>query len=115
MQELALVVEAVEVVDEVAIERLLVKGSKSRHRYLGIDQLIDVELEGLHLLEGGRLDLGLADPDLGSQQGIGDTCCGKDACDQQDQYFLAPQDQDQLTQIDFITGRGLPTLGQLTV
>ncbi|MNI42776.1 hypothetical protein D3C73_970810 [compost metagenome] len=44
-QELALVIEAVEVVYKIIVERLLIEGGKSCHRYLGVDQLVDVELE----------------------------------------------------------------------
>ncbi|MNY79061.1 hypothetical protein D3C86_2195400 [compost metagenome] len=44
-QELALVIEAVEVVDKIIVERLLIEGGKSCHRYLSVDQLVDVELE----------------------------------------------------------------------
>ncbi|MNL31981.1 hypothetical protein D3C87_1538020 [compost metagenome] len=44
-QELTLVIEAVEIVDEISIERLLVKRGESRRWHLSIDQLIDIELE----------------------------------------------------------------------
>ncbi|MNL05839.1 hypothetical protein D3C87_1264530 [compost metagenome] len=44
-QKLTLVIEAVEAVDKITIERRFVKGGEGGRRYLSVNQLVDIELE----------------------------------------------------------------------
>ncbi|MNG22814.1 hypothetical protein D3C84_1073440 [compost metagenome] len=82
---MAFVIEAVVIIYKIIIYSLLLKGGEGARRYQSIHQLVDVELKGLYLLEGGSLNLGLADPYLRGQQCIGNATRRKQAGNTEDQ------------------------------
>ncbi|MNF82968.1 hypothetical protein D3C84_652800 [compost metagenome] len=113
-QELAFVIEAVEIINKVIIDRLLFKGNEGVCRYQRIHELVNVEFKGFYFLERGFLDFCLADPHLRGQQRIGDACRGEQAGHAKNLQLAAPEFQDQCFHIDVMVGTGRnPALGKV--